>query len=337
MALVGYGSIAESHATYVRAEGHELRWVVGPVAASAQRFADTHGATFGTTRLEDALADPKVDAVIVASPNSTHAQITRTALEHCKHVLCEIPLATSLGDALEIERLAERSGCIVMVGHTHRYQARLLALRQAIRTENVAVGQVLARYLLDRRIDRSSSGRERSWQDSLLWHHLAHSVDIVLWLLDVTDLEKIEVRAVAGPVRGGAPLDLGILLALPSGTMASIVGSYQFGPQQIYDYVVTGAEHHYATVGDSLLRDGVPLAQTEALVIDERRRQDRHFFEAAQGTRTCPIAPRDVMPAMRVLNVVEEQLVAAGRSVTPYGTRGRHRHELAADPRLEER
>lgn len=137
-------------------------------------------------------------------------------------------------------------------------------------------------------------------------------------------------------MRGGAPLDLGILLALPNGTMASIVGSYQLGPQQIYDYLVTGADHHYATVGDSPYRDGAPVAQTEAPVVDERRCQDRDFFEAVQGARACPIAPPDVMPAMRVLNAVEEQLVAAGRSVTPYGTRGHHRHELAADPRREE-
>lgn len=310
-----------------------LSWVVGPAAASARRFAEAHGAQRWTTALSEPLADPRVDAVVVASPNSTHAEITRAALENGKHVLCEIPLATSLADALEVERLAERADRVVMVGHTHRYQARLLALRHAIRADDDVVGQVLARYLLDRRTDRSSSGRVRSWQDSLVWHHLAHSVDIALWLLNRTDVGGVAVRAMAGPVRDGAPLDVGILVGLPDGTMVTVSGSYQGGLEQVYDYVVTARDHHYATVGDRLHRDGEPYPWEARGHPDGRRQQDRDFFDAVQGSRPCPIRPSDVMPAMRVLQLVEDQLIAAGGSVAPYGTDGRHRHELAAPPR----
>src|SRR5207244_2753126 len=63
-----------------------------------------------TTRLDDVLEDSSVDAVIVSTPTSTHADLTQAALEAGKHVLCEKPLALSAGDCDGLIAAAEANG-----------------------------------------------------------------------------------------------------------------------------------------------------------------------------------------------------------------------------------
>ncbi len=102
--FLGYGSIARSHARAIvalRGEGHDLQiyGVMGRVAAATADFAREYGATIATTDLDDFLADPAIDVVIVCSPSDAHAAQTAQALRAGKHVLCEIPLALSLTEA----------------------------------------------------------------------------------------------------------------------------------------------------------------------------------------------------------------------------------------------
>lgn len=331
VAIVGYGAIAAIHADLIHAEGHRIHWVIGPVPESARAFADRVGAPHWSTSLADALADPAVAAVVVASPNTTHAPVAAAALRQGKYVLCEVPLATSLDDAHSLAALAAAEDLVLMVCHTHRYQRRLRALKRLAASGETEVDHVLARYLLDRRGNHSSSGRPRSWQDSLLWHHLAHSLDIVLWLLDVRDPAGLGVHAVAGRPVDGSPLELDILLTTPTGQVASVTGSYQHAGPQVYDYVVTGRDHSYATVGEELHRDGEPyhLDPTDGPdEPDERLLQDRDFFDVVRGRTPCPLGAEEVLPVMQLLDVIEKQLLGTDPSLRPYDDPTRHRRRL---------
>src|SRR5438093_1038553 len=64
---------------------------------------------------EPVLVDPDVDAVVVATPTSTHHRLVKTALEHGKHVLVEKPITSDVDQAEELRSLAERAGRILMV------------------------------------------------------------------------------------------------------------------------------------------------------------------------------------------------------------------------------
>ena len=82
--------------------------LVDPNSGSLERAAQVHGGESQTfSNLRDALSGPDFDVVVIASPNNTHADIIREALEHGKHVLVEKPLATSVQDCREIEGLVE--------------------------------------------------------------------------------------------------------------------------------------------------------------------------------------------------------------------------------------
>jgi predicted dehydrogenase len=75
-----------------------------------------------------------VDAVVVATPVSTHGRIVREALEHGKHVLVEKPIAASSAEAAELVNLARERGLVLMVGHTFLYHPAVRALRDIVRS-----------------------------------------------------------------------------------------------------------------------------------------------------------------------------------------------------------
>src|SRR4051794_39445920 len=137
--LLGYGSIARSHVRAIQAlqaadarQPLGLRAVMGRLDEPTRQFAAEFGMSLATTDLDELLADPTVDAVIVCSPTDVHAEQTERALRAGKHVLCEIPLATSLAETDRLIDLAERAGVQLMVCHTQRYAAPLIHVRRMI-------------------------------------------------------------------------------------------------------------------------------------------------------------------------------------------------------------
>lgn len=77
---------------------------------------------------QDVVADPAVEAVVVATPPATHAPIVRAALSAGKHVFCEKPLATDVAEARALAELATQQGRVLVVDHVLRYNPLLRAL-----------------------------------------------------------------------------------------------------------------------------------------------------------------------------------------------------------------
>lgn len=105
------------------------------------RFAVTHGAQKTFTRYEDMLADPDLDAVIIATADAFHVPAARAALEAGKHVLCEKPMAVTVEDAEALRDAVHRSGRLLQVGHMKRFDAGIQSAKSFIDTE---MGQMLA-------------------------------------------------------------------------------------------------------------------------------------------------------------------------------------------------
>ncbi|MDQ3808848.1 MAG: Gfo/Idh/MocA family oxidoreductase, partial [Chloroflexota bacterium] len=176
LALLGYGSIAHQHARALLALRQtapeldvRLHAVMGRVSEPAADFAGKYGLKYATTDLSRVLADPEVDAVVICSPTDVHAEQTAGALEAGKHVLCEIPLATSLGEVDQLLALAQRVDRRLMVCHTERYYAALLEARRQIATGELQPYSIVSRYMFHRRQNVNWVGRQRSWTDNLLW------------------------------------------------------------------------------------------------------------------------------------------------------------------------
>jgi predicted dehydrogenase len=85
-----------------------------------------------TTSIDDVLRAPDVDAVVVATPVSTHYEIARRALEAGKHVLVEKPMTTSAAQAEELVELAEKKQRVLMVDHTFLYTGAVRRIKQMV-------------------------------------------------------------------------------------------------------------------------------------------------------------------------------------------------------------
>ncbi|HEU4511180.1 MAG TPA: Gfo/Idh/MocA family oxidoreductase [Pyrinomonadaceae bacterium] len=126
--------------------------------------------------IDAVLADAEVDAVIVATPASSHHAIAKQALEAGKHVFVEKPLATTVRDADELVELADKNGKMLMAGHTFLYNAAVRYAKKLLAEESL--GQLY--YIYSQRLNL---GQVRS--DVNAWWNLApHDVSILLYLMD---------------------------------------------------------------------------------------------------------------------------------------------------------
>ena len=316
VAILGYGAIAREHALAIHRIGPArfggdvtLSGVMGRLPAPTRAFAEEFGAALATTDLDDLLADQHIDAIIVCSPTGVHAEQTERALRAGKHVLCEIPLATSLAETDRLIDLAERSGRQLMVCHTQRYAAPLIEAQRMIARGELHPRAMVSRYLLDKRENVSWTGRRRSWTDNLLWHHGCHAVDAALWLLGA-EAADVSARAAPPDPHLGIPMDLSITLLTTHQQVVTVVMSYRAMPP-IQDYVVIADETTLIYAHDALRDHTRVLVSAEehgsydASALD---RQDTDFLESILLGREPVSSARSVRPAMAALQAAQDSL-----------------------------
>jgi len=125
---------------------------------------------------QDIINDPDIDAVSIATPAATHAQVARLALEAGKDVFVEKPLALKTEDAIELTRLAKKKERILMVGHSFLYNAAVNDLKRRI--DDGDLGKLY--YLYSQRLNL---GIVRPDVDAA-WNLAPHDVSIGCYLLD---------------------------------------------------------------------------------------------------------------------------------------------------------
>jgi predicted dehydrogenase len=144
-----------------------------------------------TQNYEQLLADPDVDAVVVATPVSTHYPIAKAALEAGKHVMIEKPLADSSERALDLVETAERVGRILMVDHTFIYTSAVRKMRELI--DSGELGDIL--YFDSIRVNLGLFQRDIN----VVWDLAPHDLSIMDYLLRA---EPIAVSAIGASHAG---------------------------------------------------------------------------------------------------------------------------------------
>lgn len=94
-------------------------------------FASTHGARPAGS-LDDLLSDSEIDAVMIATPHSTHADLVVEAAAAGKHVFVEKPFTLTVAEAKRAIRAAEVAGVVLQVGHNRRRQPATRRLKQLV-------------------------------------------------------------------------------------------------------------------------------------------------------------------------------------------------------------
>ncbi len=141
--VLGCGPIAQAghFESCTKASNARLYAICDVADDLRQRMAHTHAPEKSYANYDEMLADPALDAVIIATSDAFHVPASIKALEAGKHVLCEKPAGVGLEEVLELERAVHRAGRHFQVGHMKRYDAGLQEARRFIAEE---MGEIVA-------------------------------------------------------------------------------------------------------------------------------------------------------------------------------------------------
>jgi scyllo-inositol 2-dehydrogenase (NADP+) len=144
----------------------------------------------------EAMADPSVDIVVIATPNASHAELARTALEAGKHVVVDKPFTLSVAEADALIRLAGERRRMLTVFHNRRWDGDFLTVRRLIGSGRL--GEVA---LFEAHWDRFRPVVQRRWREDaeqgagLLWDLGPHLIDQALVLFGPPDAVAADVAA----------------------------------------------------------------------------------------------------------------------------------------------
>ncbi len=141
--VLGCGPIAQAghFESVTKARNTQLHAICDVAEDLLERFAVTHAAARTFSNYENMLADPDVEAVIIATADAFHVPATLAALEAGKHVLCEKPLGVSLEEVCELKSAVQKSGRLLQVGHMKRFDPGIESAKRFIDEE---LGEMLA-------------------------------------------------------------------------------------------------------------------------------------------------------------------------------------------------
>ena len=311
VALIGYGFAGRVfHAPLIRAvPGLSLDFVASRDPGKVR--ADLPGVEVISDPLA-AVTDPRVDLVVIASPNDSHAALAGAALEAGRNVVVDTPFTLTLAEARELAALARASGRLLSVFHNRRWDTDYLAVRSAV--ESGAIGEVVH---FESHIDRYRPQVRDRWREQsgagsgVLWDLGPHLVDQALQLLGRPD----HVTASLARQREGAQADDWAHLVLDYGERRAILHS---------SMLVAGASPRFLVHGTrgSVLKQQPDPQEAQLIAglrpgnpgwgVDDDGLQ---LFEEGQPARRLPVPAGD---QSRYYAAIREALLGRGANpVTP--------------------
>lgn len=193
--LIGAGRIGSSHAEIVarRLTNATLAAVADPVPGAAAKLADKLGCPLAYTDVAELIANPDIEAVIIATPARFHTNLAVEAAKAGKAVFCEKPMALTLEDADRAIAAAHEAGVPLQVGFNRRWDQAFAEGYAAIQAGKVGTPQLLRSLTRDPGPFNADPSRIPPW--TIFYETLIHDFDTLLWLN--SGAKAVEVYAVA--------------------------------------------------------------------------------------------------------------------------------------------
>ncbi|MDX6673474.1 MAG: hypothetical protein QOH11_892 [Solirubrobacteraceae bacterium] len=307
----------------------QLTWVCDASEEARERVAPSLRDARVTGDLDELLADPELDAVALATPVPTHAELAARVLEAGKHCFVEKPLAERVADAERAVEAARAAQRVLMVGHLLEYHPGVLRLKEI--ADSGELGEI--RYIYSNRLNLGVLREE----ENALWSLGAHDVSV---LLALAGEEPHEVEA-----RGESYMKPGIedvvfcFLRFPSGLSAhlhlswldphkerrfTVVGSRRmatFDDMELERKVAVydkGFDERAGSYGEYITRSGDTwsprIPNTEPL-----RAECEHFVACVRDGATPRSDGESGLRVVRVLEALQDSLEASRRAEAHVG------------------
>jgi predicted dehydrogenase len=325
MGVVGLGYWGPNLARNFSAiSGCEVVYLCDADPAARERLVQSFPGAIPTGDFGELLDDPSLDAVVLATPVPTHAELAIRTLDAGKHCFVEKPLALSAADAERAVDAAQRAGRVLMVGHLLEYHPGVRKLKEL--TESGELGEEIY-YIYGNRLNL---GKLRA-DENALWSLGAHDVSVVLFLAGE---EPDEVVAHGESyVRPGVEDVVFCFLRFPSGLAAhlhlswldphkerrfTVVGSRRMATFDdmelerkltLYD---KGFDEDARTYGEYITRSG-DVFSPRIPNVEPLRVECEHFVDSIRSGRPPRSDGASGLRVVRVLEQLQHSLDAGGR------------------------
>jgi predicted dehydrogenase len=179
VAMIGLGFGAEFIPIYQALEGVSVAALCRRNEASLNKIGDQFGIEKRYTSFDDVLADPAIDFVHINSPIGDHAWMTLKALDAGKHVICTVPMATTVEECRQIVEKVAATGLKYMMAETVVYSREFLFIKQMFRRGELGTIQHLAASH-----PQDMDGWPEYWERMIPMHYATHVVSPCLGLVD---------------------------------------------------------------------------------------------------------------------------------------------------------
>ena len=294
----------------------------------ALSFISTHYSDVTITRhFAAVLEDPNVEAVVLATPATSHFRMAKQALEAGKHVFVEKPLALQVGEAEVLCRVAEMQGRVLMVGHLLEYHPAVCKLKEIV--DGGDLGDI--HYIYTRRLNFGIIRKD----ETALWSLGPHDVSMVCYLLN-KEPHSVNARGVSCVQKGiedvvfcnlnfsdRVTAQIHVSWLDPHKVRSiTIVGSHRMAvfddrkpldPIKIYDNYASCAKE---PVCNEMAPPRRGIVETVSVNGDEPLRLEcEHFLECVRRGQTPRSDGRDGLRVVRILNAAQCSLERDGRPI----------------------
>ena len=185
IAFLGCGFITRVHSRHLRSLRRDLVWgYASRDRAKAEAFCREYRGARSYSEYAAAIADPQLDAVVVAVPPRFHLELTLAALAAGKHVIVEKPAYLTLEDYRTVAEARDRAQRVVLVGENDHYKPLAVGLRRLV--ADGAIGEMVFAHFTtlvkkfktagDWRNDETIAGGDAFFEEGIHWLHLADSL-----------------------------------------------------------------------------------------------------------------------------------------------------------------
>ena len=230
--MVGYGYWGPNLArNFIEVDGSSLIAICDERAEKRDIASVRHPGVKVVADVEDIFRDDKIDAVAIATPISTHADLAIRALKAGKHVLVEKPLAGTVDEAKRIVEAAETAGRTLMVDHTFVYMGAVRKVKEIIEA-----GDLGDLYYVDSvRVNLGLFQHDAS----VVWDLAVHDLSIMSsWVA----APPIAVSCVAVSHVAGLPDDVAYLTIYYPGSLIGHIHVNWLSPVKVRRTIIAGSE-----------------------------------------------------------------------------------------------
>lgn len=310
-AIVGLGRWGQNHVNSVQGKSERLRFVRGVVRHpdAVRGFAEQHGLALSSDYAE-LLEDPQIQAIVLATPNSLHADQIVAAARAGKPVFCEKPLALTRADAERAVQACRQSGVALGVGQDKRFWPSMRELKRVV--ESGELGEVL--HVEGHFSNDNARKFSISWRESPDEAPAGSMTSTGIHVLDafvnlVGPVRRVQVQMVTRRTQP-APLDtLAMLLEFENGVSGMLCG-VRVTP--LYWRVhVFGTEGSAEALGDTELvlhTSGAKPRRLSFDAINALHHELEAFADAVAGRAAYPVPPLQMIQTVSALEAIAQAI-----------------------------